>query len=873
MRATRLGAMAALLVPLLSAGADSGAAPEKPAPSYAEIRVLDAATGRGVPLVELETVNGLTFITDNAGRVAFHEPGLMGREIFFSVRSHGYEMKKDGFGFAGVRVTPRAGAVTEIKITRRNVAERLCRLTGEGLYRDSILLGRPVALPDPLNPGKVAGQDSVQAAVYRGKVYWFWGDTARMDYPLGLFRMAGATTPTFDPRDPKSDPAAGIPYSYFVDKKTGFTRAMMPLPERPEGVVWLGALAVVPDEHGHDKLISHYSRRKGLEGEYEQGIAVFDDDRAVFTSVKQLPLSEKWRRPSGHPIVFEDNGVRWLLFGSPTPNVRVRATLKDILDPEAYEAFTCLQAGDAKQPEPQLGPDGAPAWRWQKALPPLDSKTERELVKAGKLKPEHARFCPADAARPEDRIVLHSGTVRWNAYRKRWVLLAGQIFGRASMLGEVWYAEADQPTGPFTRAVRVVSHDRQTFYNVCHHAFLDRDGGRTIHFEGTYTNEFSGNPARTPRYNYNQVLYRLDLDAPALRAAQSAAGAASATLELIRPSKDRTHFVGTTSGKRFVVWGVNYDHDGEGRLLEDYWDREWATVVEDFKEIRALGANLVRIHLQLGKFMTTADRPNAANLAQLRRLVRLAEETGLYLDLTGLGCYHKKDVPAWYDQLDEAARWEVQARFWQAVAGVCKDSPAVFCYDLMNEPVLAGDKKKDSGWLAGELGGMFFVQRITLDLAGRSREEVAKQWVKKLTGAIRKVDEKHMITVGVIPWAHVFKGAKPLFYAPGVGDPLDFVSVHFYPKKGDVAGSLAALKVYEVGKPLLVEEIFPLGCSIEEVGQFIDGSRSYCDGWVSFYWGKTIEENEKAGDLKGAVVAAWLRYFRTKGADLLGGKK
>ena len=46
---------------------------------------------------------------------------------------------------------------------------------------------------------------------------------------------------------------------------------------------------------------------------------------------------------------------------------------------------------------------------------------------------------------------------------------------------------------------------------VCHHAFLDRDGGRVIHFEGTYTNDFKGNPWKTPRYNYNQVLYRLDL--------------------------------------------------------------------------------------------------------------------------------------------------------------------------------------------------------------------------------------------------------------------------------------------------------------------------------------------------------------------------
>ena len=94
--------------------------------------------------------------------------------------------------------------------------------------------------------------------------------------------------------------------------------------------------------------------------------------------------------------------------------------------------------------------------------------------------------------------------------------------------------------------------------------------------------------------------------------------------------------------------------------------------------------------------------------------MRLAEQTGLYLDLTGLGCYHKQDVPAWYDALEESDRWDVQARFWKAVAGVCKDSPAIFCYDLMNEPVLDGGK--GDGWLAGEpLGGKYFVQRITRD--------------------------------------------------------------------------------------------------------------------------------------------------------------
>ncbi|VTR97968.1 cellulase family glycosylhydrolase [Tuwongella immobilis] len=335
-------------------------------------------------------------------------------------------------------------------------------------------------------------------------------------------------------------------------------------------------------------------------------------------------------------------------------------------------------------------------------------------------------------------------------------------------------------------------------------------------------------------------------------------------LERIQVSRDGSHFVGATTGKRFIPWGANYDHDESGRLLEDYWQSEWATVESDFREMRELGLNVVRIHLQLAKFMETADRPHAASLEQLRKLVRLAEQTGLYLDLTGLGCYHKRDVPAWYDALNEADRWAVQVRFWKAVAGVGRDSPAIFCYDLMNEPILPG-AKPETDWLAGELGGKFFVQRITRDLAGRTREAVAKEWIQTLTTAIRSIDDRHLITVGVIPWAHVFKGAKPLFYAPGVGDPLDFVSVHFYPKKGDVAGSLAALRVYDIGKPLVVEEIFPLGCSLDEAIEFIDGSKAFCDGWVSFYWGRTIAEYERQSDLKSALVGAWLKRFQKQG--------
>ena len=345
------------------------------------------------------------------------------------------------------------------------------------------------------------------------------------------------------------------------------------------------------------------------------------------------------------------------------------------------------------------------------------------------------------------------------------------------------------------------------------------------------------------------------------RTANDARG--SQKLPWIKLSDDRKHFVGTEKVP-FRVWGVNYDHDDAGRLIEDYWNLEWDSVVEDFSEIKALGANVVRIHLQTGKFMNSPEQPNEAALMQLSKLIQLAEDQGLYLNLTGLGCYHKKDVPEWYDELDESARWAVQVQFWTAIAKTSVASPAVFCYDLMNEPILPGEKP-ESEWLAGAFGDKTFVQRISLNLEKRTREQVAAAWVKKLCDAIRSVDTQHLITVGVIPWAHVFPGAKPLFYAPSVGEPLDFASVHFYPKAGEVQRALDALDVYRVGKPLVVEEIFPLSCSLEEAAEFID--KANVDGFTSFYWGKTIEQNEQAGDIKGAIIAKWLRYFRQHAAS------
>jgi hypothetical protein len=341
-------------------------------------------------------------------------------------------------------------------------------------------------------------------------------------------------------------------------------------------------------------------------------------------------------------------------------------------------------------------------------------------------------------------------------------------------------------------------------------------------------------------------------------------------MEFVRVADDKRSFVFATSGKPFVPWGFNYDHDETGRLIEDYWNTEWPKVEEDFAEMKRLGASVVRIHIQFGKFMNAADKPNEQALTQLGKLLKLAEREQLYIDLTGLGCYHKQDVPAWYDELDEAGRWDAQAAFWEAVAMQCAESPAIFCYDLMNEPVVPGGMGQAKDWLGPAFGDKYFVQYITREAKGRKRPDIARAWIERLAAAIRKHDQRHLVTVGLVPWSLDKPGLTSGFVPEQIAGPLDFVCVHIYPESGKLDESLQTLKGFNVGKPVVIEEMFPLKCSAEDLGKFIDDSKPHAAGWIGFYWGQTPEQLKAGSTLGEAITLKWLELFEERGKVMRG---
>lgn len=434
-----------------------------------ELEVVERGSGWPVPLVELRTTHQVSFWTDNAGRVAIDLPELVGKETWFTIASDGYEAPADGFGQRGVRVQLKPSGRQRVEVVRTSIAKRLGRITGAGQFAESQKLGRE---RDWRESG-VLGCDSVQNAVYRGKMFWAWGDTSLANYPLGVFHMTSATSAVRPLRS--FEPPVKLELDYFVDDR-----------ERPRGVAempgsgptWVSGYVALPDANGRERLVGSYVKIKNQLDAYESGLCVWNDEREKFEHLKTLwtkseETPELPAAPRGHPALWTDaSGKQWILFGDPLPTLRCLATYEAWQDPANWETL----------------------------------KPQESLSMAG--------------AANGERVTPHSGSIAWNEYRQRWVTVFMESFGKPSAFGELWYAEADSPLGPWGSAVKVLSHANYTFYNPRLHPEFTPPKSPILLFEGTYTQTFADRPPATPRYDYNQILYRLDLDDPKLAAAR-----------------------------------------------------------------------------------------------------------------------------------------------------------------------------------------------------------------------------------------------------------------------------------------------------------------------------------------------------------------
>ncbi|RYZ59452.1 MAG: hypothetical protein EOP07_03960 [Proteobacteria bacterium] len=462
------------------------------------IRVIDKVSRRGVPLVFLVDEKGVTRLTDSQGYLAYHHLDEMNKSHTFTITSHGYSSSSK-------TLTATQGATTEIELERRMIAERLYRTTGQGIYRESYLLGLTMPTKNPNVNGLVMGQDTVDSTLYKGKIFWTWQDTDRVGYVFGSFANTAATSAL--PANGGLNPDLGVDRDYYVGND-GFAKPIAPDFAPTSALTWLGDLVAIPDASGEERLYGRFAKVKGDGSFVRGGWALFDDAATKFRDlnlaendpVLNLPAAPlRFNTPTGDKLYF---GLR-----------RVAATAESLFDGTQHESFTAYKAGTKNL---ETDADGRPVFSWKKGT---EVASEADLTALGVSSDYQLNDGHKFKGLNGEGLGISGSQLNkvWNPYRQKFVGTIQQALGSPSTFGEMWFAEGDTPMGPWNYAVKVVSHDNYTSYNVKQDGLLMQNNGRKIYIEGTYTASFTQNATPTVRYNYNQVIYRLDLADQKLR--------------------------------------------------------------------------------------------------------------------------------------------------------------------------------------------------------------------------------------------------------------------------------------------------------------------------------------------------------------------
>lgn len=410
----------------------------------------------------------------------------------------------------------------------------------------------------------------------------------------------------------------------------------------------------------------------------------------------------------------------------------------------------------------------------------------------------------------------------------------------------------------------------------------------------------------------------------------------SSNMELIVVSAGGQGFAERDSGRSYIPFGTNYydPHTGWAPKIWRQFDAD--KVREHFVVMKKLGVNCARVFLTAGSFQPEAKTIDERALKKLDTLIEIARQTGIRLILTGPD--HWEGSPSYWRPDRFAGEGALQALdyFWQVIGQRYRGEPAIFAWDLLNEPHLPWFVKewqeRWNGWLKKAYENENSLKTAWEEEFNESdkwgevaipddksnagnprlrdwqffREYLADEWVRRQVEAIRRVDPTHLITVGYIQWSYpLVRPGQPSRYA--AFNPhrqkrwLDFMTIHFYPTMGAPLGSdenwdknirylQAVLGYCHTGKPVVLGEFGWYGGGApqnhphltesqqaEWISAEIDASRSLADGWLSWPFADTPGSTDIslfAGLVKpDLTVKAWGQRFRELSANLSGLKQ
>lgn len=159
----------------------------------------------------------------------------------------------------------------------------------------------------------------------------------------------------------------------------------------------------------------------------------------------------------------------------------------------------------------------------------------------------------------------------------------------------------------------------------------------------------------------------------------------------------------------------------------------------DFETIEALGFNCVRIPFWYRSFIDENGKvkSDSDGFMRLDFALEQCRKHGIYAILDMHGCpggqsmNHSTGVTAKNELYTNEKNLKIMETIWSAIASRYKDNPCIAAYDIMNEPQNNGDYIGAYAWKA------------------ESTEAVAhtNSVYDRMIKAIRKIDEKHIISV------------------------------------------------------------------------------------------------------------------------------
>jgi hypothetical protein len=417
----------------------------------------------------------------------------------------------------------------------------------------------------------------------------------------------------------------------------------------------------------------------------------------------------------------------------------------------------------------------------------------------------------------------------------------------------------------------------------------------------------------------------------ALGLAQTGRAAEQSKMQLVVVTPDGQGFAERDSGRPYIPFGTNYydPHTGWAPKIWRQFDSE--KVREHFRIMRELGVNCARVFLAAATFQPAVDTVDEQSLKKLDSLIEIARESGIRLMLTGPD--HWEGWPSYWKPDRFAGENSLQAleRFWNIVGKRYRDEPAIFAWDLLNEPELPWFIEEWrplwNAWLVETYGNWDKLKvawgdeltekdqwgkvAVAADLPDannprlrdwqRFREYLADRWVRRQVEALRKADPTHLVTIGYIQWSyplvrHGNPGRYSAFNPHRQASLLDFVTIHFYPTLGDPFGSdenwtknigyLQAVLAYcHAGKPVVLGEYGWYGGGAvgnqpfltEEqqarwISAEIEASRALAAGWLSWPFADTPQSTDMSlfgGLVKSDLtVKPWGQRFRAYAANL-----